>query len=143
MSTEAPKFFSIKGKKNKQYKIQICGRPQKLSHRTSVWSLHCVSHVCDRIRSGVCQEHTFAEIVGKAGVIAGAAAAVWLRHRRPDSGDLLRLAQLLDEETLVTALLLDKDAADAGSKTRLKRGLRMLSKPTMTSCSLSWLITLL
>lgn len=64
----------------------------------------------------MCQEQTFVEIVGKAGVIAGAAAAAaaWLRHRRPDSSDLLRLAQLLDEETLVTALLLDKDATDAG-----------------------------
>lgn len=87
----------------------------------------------------MCQEHTFVEIVGKAGVIAGAAAAAWLRHRRRD-GALLRLAQLLDEETLVTALLLDKDA---GHNTRSKPGLRMLSKPTMTSCSLSWLITLL
>lgn len=89
----------------------------------------------------MCQEHTFVEIVGKAGVIAGAAAAAaWVRHRRPDSGDLLRLAQLLDEETLVTALLLDKDA---GNKTWPMQGLKMLSKPTMTSCSLSWLITLL
>lgn len=65
----------------------------------------------------MCQEHTFVEIVGKAGVVAGAGAA-WLRQRRPDSGHLLRLAQLLDEEPLVTALLLDEEATDAGHKTR-------------------------
>lgn len=92
----------------------------------------------------MCQEHAFVEIVGKAGVVAGAAAAAaWVRHRRPDRGDLLRLAQLLDEEALVPALLLDKDATDAANKQWSKQGLEMLSKPTMTSCSLSWLITLL
>lgn len=66
---------------------------------------HSILHVSGRIRSWVCQEHTFIEIVGKAGVIAGAAAAR-VRHWRSDRRDILSLAQLLDEETLVTALLL-------------------------------------
>lgn len=129
MSTEAPKFFPIKGKKapiqntNMWETTKVC----PTEHLSGSLTCNCVSHVCGGIRSRVCQEHTFVEIVGKAGVIAGAAAAAWVRHRRPDSGDLLRLAQLLDEETLVTALLLDKDATDAGNKTWSKQGLKMLS----------------
>lgn len=43
-------------------------------------------------------------------MIAGAAAAAArFRHWRSDNGDLLSLVQLLDEETLVTALLVDND----------------------------------
>lgn len=42
-------------------------------------------------------------------MIAGAAAAVGFRHWRSDNRDLLSLTQLLDEESLVTALLVDID----------------------------------
>lgn len=56
----------------------------------------------------MCEEHSFIEIVGKAGVIAGAgASAAWGGGCRSDRRGLLSLVQLLDEETLVTALLGD------------------------------------
>lgn len=92
----------------------------------------------------MCQEHTFIEIVGKAGVIAGTAAAQ-VKHWRSDSRDLLGLVQLLDEETLVTTLLLTMTPQMLNSinKTYSIQGVIMLIKFTMTSCSLSWLITLL
>ena len=67
--------------------------------------------MCEGVRSRVCQEHAFGEVVGKAGVVAGAASAAsaaaglrsgpWGFDRRV----LLGLAQLLDQKTLVTALL--------------------------------------
>lgn len=56
----------------------------------------------------MCQEHTFIEVIGEAGVVAGAAsaAAAGLRFGAWgfDRGEPLGLAQLLDEETLVSAL---------------------------------------
>lgn len=51
----------------------------------------------------MCQEHTFIEIVGEAGVIAGA-AGLGFGPRGFDSREPLGLAQLLDQETFVTAL---------------------------------------
>lgn len=56
----------------------------------------------------MCQEHTFVEIVGEAGVITGAAPARLERSWGSDSGERLGLAKLLDEKTLVAALLWDK-----------------------------------
>ena len=64
----------------------------------------------------MCQEHTFVEVVGEAGVVAGAApaapAAARLRsgHRGGDRREPLGLAQLLDQEAFVTALLGKKKA---------------------------------
>lgn len=52
----------------------------------------------------MCQEHTFIEIVGEAGVIAGA-AGLGFGPWGFDSREPLGLAQLLDQETFVTALL--------------------------------------
>lgn len=68
--------------------------------------IQVLSHVCGRVGRRVCQEQTFVVIVGEAGVVAGAAptglrSGHWGSHRR----DLLGLAQLLDQETFVTALL--------------------------------------
>lgn len=63
----------------------------------------------------MCQKQTFIEIVGEAGVVTGAApdaagASVGLGFWRwgSDSWKLLRLGQLLDQETFVTAILGDK-----------------------------------
>lgn len=53
----------------------------------------------------MCQEHTFVKIVGEAGVISGAAPA---RLEVSWGSDSLGLAQLLDEKTLVAALLRDE-----------------------------------
>lgn len=59
----------------------------------------------------MCEEQRFIEIVGEAGVVAGAASAaaagLRLGHGRFDRREPLGLAQLLDQETLVTTLLED------------------------------------
>lgn len=120
----------------------------------------------------MCQKDTFTEIVGEAGVVAGAgagaAAGLGFRHWGSDSWVLLSLAQLLDQETLVTALLRDDVthkahlssgnnsnddltcAVDDYEKTVVEKKVdidetkhRLLSKPTISSCSLSCLMTLL
>lgn len=57
----------------------------------------------------MCEEQRFTEVVGEAGVVAGAAsaAAAGLRfgHRGFGWREPLGLAQLLDQETFVTTLL--------------------------------------
>lgn len=62
-----------------------------------------------RVQGRPGQEQALVVIVGEAGVVAGAAAAAAARlcsgHRGPHGAHLLGLAQLLDEETLVAALL--------------------------------------
>lgn len=70
----------------------------------------CSSHVCGGVRGRVSQEQTIAVVVGEAGVVAGAAATrLHSRHGRPHGARLLGLTQFLDEETFVTALLVDSE----------------------------------
>lgn len=65
-----------------------------------------LSHVCGRVRRRMRQDQTFVVIVGEAGVVAGAApAGLRSGHGGSHRRDLLGLAQLLDQETFVTALL--------------------------------------
>lgn len=56
----------------------------------------------------MCEEHSFIEVVGEAGVVAGAASAaaagLRLGHGGFDGREPLGLAQLLDQETFVTTV---------------------------------------
>lgn len=70
-----------------------------------------------RVRGRVGQEQALVVIVGEAGVVAGAAAArLRSGHGGPHRAHLLGLAQLLDEETFVAAVLVGGQVETEGAR---------------------------
>lgn len=70
------------------------------------FGLSGLSHVRGRVRGRVGQEQALVVVAGEAGVVAGAAAArPRPGHGGPHRAHLLGLAQLLDEEAFVSAVL--------------------------------------
>lgn len=115
---------------------------------TCLWLLGPSSHVGGGVRGRMHQQKPLRKVAVEAGVVAGAAAAAWLRWGwwGLRSGEPLGLAQHQDQVAFVLTLLRNDiiHRRLRVSVTAVRgQACRHWREPTMSSCSFSCLITFL